>query len=134
MTPVDQEFMHDPERGQHGDCMRACLASILDLPREQVPHFAQLDAEGKGHFWEMVAEFVRECGYSIVTVRGQYVWSQDDIFHIIGGPSPRFVGGFHAIVGRNGQPFHDPHPSRAGLAGDPSEWKFDFLVLKGNAS
>lgn len=134
MIPVDQEFVHDPENGQHGDCMRACIASILDLPREEVPHFAQLDAQGEGNFWLMLAEFCRSRGYSFVTVRGQVVWAEDDIYHVISGPSPRIKGGFHAIVGRNGRPFHDPHPSRAGLAGDPSEWKFDFLVLKGCAA
>ena len=32
MRPVDQEFTHRPEVGQHGDCQRAVIASLLELP------------------------------------------------------------------------------------------------------
>jgi hypothetical protein len=128
MTPVDQEFIHKPEEGQHGDCMRACIASVLDLPIAKVPNFAQLDADGEGNYWIMLAEFCRGHGYSFVTMQGRFVWSEDAIYHVISGPSPRIKGGHHAVVGRNGQVFFDPHPSRAGLAGDPDDWKFDLLV------
>jgi len=108
--------------------MRACIASLLDLPRERVPNFAQLDADGEGNFWLMLAEFCRQHGYSFVTMQGRFVWADDEIYHVISGPSPRIKGGHHAVVGRNGKVFFDPHPSRAGLAGDFSEWKFDLLV------
>jgi hypothetical protein len=30
---------HDPENDSYGDCVRACIASILELPSEDVPHF-----------------------------------------------------------------------------------------------
>lgn len=128
MTPVDQSIMHDPDNGQHGDCMRAVLASLLDLPIGSVPHFALLDAEGKGNFWIMIAEFCRQHGFSFVIMRGRFGWAEDAIYHGIGGKSPRNPAGHHAVVGRNGQIFHDPHPSRAGLAGDPNEWEFYLLV------
>jgi hypothetical protein len=36
MTPVDQEFLK--ERGEPGDCWRACIATILGLPLAEVPH------------------------------------------------------------------------------------------------
>jgi hypothetical protein len=134
MTPVDQEFVHLPEQGQYGDCMRACVASLLDLPITDVPHFAQIDAEGNGDFWLMVAEFCRKHGYAFVTMAGRFVWSEDPIYHIIAGPSPRGHGVHHAVVGRNGQVFFDPHPSRAGLAGDPRDWKFDLLVRMSKAA
>jgi hypothetical protein len=130
VTPVDQEFLHQPEQGQHGDCMRACLASLLDLPLQSVPHFAQLAADGQGDFWTMVAEFCRSHGFSFVTMAGSFVWAEDEIYHIIGGPSPR-GNGHHAVVGRNGNIHFDPHPSRAGLAGTAAEWKLDFLVRPG---
>lgn len=128
MIPVDQQFVHDPENGQHGDCMRACIASLLELPIADVPHFAQIDAEGKGDFWFAVTAFCRSKGYAFVTMRGRFVWSEDPIYHVIAGPSPRGNGVYHAVVGLNGQVHFDPHPSRAGLAGDPSGWTFDLLV------
>lgn len=128
MKPVDQQFVHDPANGQHGDCMRACIASLLELPIADVPHFAQLDADGKGDFWFAVTAFCRSHGFAFVTVRGQFVWAEDAIYHIIAGPSPRGNGTHHAVVGLNGRIHFDPHPSRAGLAGDPADWTFDFLV------
>jgi hypothetical protein len=45
MKPVDQEFVHRPDIGQHGDCQRAVIASLLELPITEVPHFLQ-DANG----------------------------------------------------------------------------------------
>ena len=97
MTPADQEFTHDPANGQHGDCMRACIASLLDLPIAAVPHFAQLAAEGKGEFWPDVTEFCRQYGYSFVILRGEYVWSEDPVFHIIAGASPRMAVVFRRL-------------------------------------
>ena len=44
MTPVDQRVLdHDPARGRFGDCLRACVASVLELPYEAVPQFAVAD-------------------------------------------------------------------------------------------
>jgi hypothetical protein len=128
MTPVDQEFLHKPEAGQHGDCMRAVIASLLDLPISDVPHFAQVDADGGKNFWLHLAEFCRAHGYAFASFKGGFVWAEDAIYHGITGPSPRIPGGYHAVVGCNGRIVHDPHPSKAGLAGDPSEWKFELLV------
>lgn len=134
MIPVDQQFLHEPERGQQGDCMRAVIAALLDLPLSDVPHFAQIDADKKGNFWLLVAEFCRTHGYSFVTIRGKFLWSEDVIYHGISGRSPRNSSGHHAVVGMNGRIHHDPHPSRAGLAGDPNDWEFYFLVRAGTVA
>lgn len=50
--------------------------------------------------------------------------------HASGGARWAVCGGglLHAVVGKNGQIVFDPHPSKAGLAGDPSEWTFDYLI------
>lgn len=40
MTPVFCSIPHAPGEGKFGDCLRACVATILDLGREHVPHFA----------------------------------------------------------------------------------------------
>lgn len=128
MTPVSQEFMHDPANGLHGDCMRACLASLFDLPIADVPHFAQIAADGKGDFWDGITSFCRARGFSFVIVKGEFVWAEDNVYHIISGPSPRAAGVYHAVIGLNGKIHFDPHPSRSGLAGTPSDWSFEFLV------
>lgn len=40
MKPQHQAFKSDPDNGVVGDCLRTCIASILDMDRDDVPHFA----------------------------------------------------------------------------------------------
>jgi hypothetical protein len=40
VTPYRQLFEHNPPHS-YGDCFRTALGCLLDLPPEQVPHFAQ---------------------------------------------------------------------------------------------
>lgn len=41
MIPFKCQVKHDPENGTYGDCFRACVASILELDPDQVPHFCE---------------------------------------------------------------------------------------------
>lgn len=41
MKPVFQRIEHDPAKGAWGDCHRAALASLLELPLSAVPHFTE---------------------------------------------------------------------------------------------
>lgn len=129
MTPQDQEFVNIPGV-QYGDCQRACIASLLDIPIADVPHFLR-DADGDAElFWDGVYDFVEARGFEYVPMQVNH---QQDLttaqgFHIIGGPSPRGGGLLHAVVGKDGAIYFDPHPSKDGLAGDPSEWTFDYIV------
>jgi hypothetical protein len=34
-----QAYRHDPENGVYGDCYRTCLAVMLQVPRDSVPHW-----------------------------------------------------------------------------------------------
>jgi len=132
MKPQNQEFIHDAEAGIYGDCQRAVIASLLELNIEDVPHFLR-DANGHAvGFWEGLQSFLASKGYAYLTVPARsgaaFYGSEADIYHEISGPSPRGNGVFHAVVGKNGEVHFDPHPSRAGLAGDPSEWDYAYLV------
>jgi len=125
MIPIDQEFVHDPSINQHGDCFRACLASVLEMPREEVPHFAQ-EANGVAHiFWNNAMDWLEARGWEYVH---SPTWKPHEWFHFISGPSPRGNGVTHMVVGLNGEVVHDPHPSRAGLSGDRSMWRFSYLA------
>lgn len=117
-----------------GDCQRAVIASLLDLPIADVPHFAQLAAEAESTdkaygFWGGVYDFCESHGYDFMpNVNPIYhLVNGQDLYHQISGPSPRTPGVFHAVVGLNGKVFFDPHPSRAGLVGDPSKWRHSIL-------
>lgn len=132
MTPVDQEFMHVPEIGQHGDCQRAVIASLLDLSISEVPHFLQEANGDTVQFWESLQAFCRSKGYAYLRVPakngGGFFGAKDGIYHEISGPSPRGNDTLHAVVGLDGKVFFDPHPSRAGLLGEPSQWDYSYLV------
>lgn len=132
MTPVDQEFLHKPEEGQYGDCQRAVIASLLDLPASEVPHFCAIAKDEPTAFWTLLQSFLRSKGFVYLRVPARsgaaFFGDEGNVFHEISGPSPRGNGVFHAVVGCNGEIVFDPHPSRAGLAGDSSQWDYSFLV------
>lgn len=112
MRPIDQTTFGVPE----GNCFAACLASLLEIPLEEVP---DLTHETDSSWWGVVEKWLRLRGlYAVNFVcRGKDL----DTFvppglHILNGPSPR--GAFdHSVVARGREIVHDPHPSRAGLAG-----------------
>ena len=124
MTPVDQRVFEDGK----GDCLRACVASILDLSCDDVPNFAEAD------YIESLCLWLGLRGVRFVQVRFEkaehcskawYGYSDQPV--LLWGKSPR-VGADgkekgHAVVGRAmGYGFriiHDPHPSREGLSGGP---------------
>jgi len=64
VKPADQEFLHLPEIGQHGDCQRAVIASLLDLPIAEVPHFLQLANGDPVKYWEGLQRFVASRGFA----------------------------------------------------------------------
>lgn len=132
MTPQEQEFVHKPEIGQYGDCQRAVIASLLDLPISSVPHFLQIANGDTIIYYEELQKFLLSKGYAYLTVRA-FNWDaffglNEEIYHEISGPSPRGNGVHHAVVGKGGKIVFDPHPSKAGLAGSVEDWYYSFLV------
>jgi hypothetical protein len=119
MTPVDQRII-DPDRG---DCMTACLASLLDLPYEDVPYFLE---EGAEPWFTVYWRFLKQHGYDFVGTcsnSGEAIDFEDLVqrcagvngFYMAGGPSPRFNCSHAVIINSRGEIVHDPHPSRAGV-------------------
>lgn len=129
MKPVDQEFAHDPENGLIGDCWRACLASLLERPISCVPHFLAMYPDDEERHTAIQA-FLMEHGYFHIEItRFDFAAHGNSAgYHMIYGPSPRFPNIQHAVIGKDGVPVFDPHPSRTMLAGNPEDWTFGFLV------
>lgn len=129
MIPVDQIIFEDGK----GDCLRACLASITEIPLADIPNFAE-----DGSYLMGAIGFLQGRGYRTLRIdlatdpdRKEYV--SCDEYCVVMGKSPRSTTEKrkgHAVVGRaNGWSFridHDPHPSRAGLEGNPDAvlWLF----------
>jgi len=119
MRPVDQRIV---ERGR-GDCLRACLASILELTPDQVPNFSDFARYAEDESWaKPMWNFLRERGLEFYSV---YPPLKPHGYCIAVGKSPNIVGCTHAVVWRYDRLVHDPNPSRKGLAGEPT----NFLVL-----
>jgi hypothetical protein len=129
MTPIDQIVFEDGK----GDCLRACVASITHIPLLDIPNFA----DDNSYVFGAIA-FLQQRGYRTLRidlaagpVRKEYISCPE--YCVVMGASPRATPEKrkgHAVVGRaNGWSFridHDPHPSRAGLDGDPEAALFIF--------
>ncbi len=106
MKPVDQKYLSGGEIP--GDCVRACVCSILELPLEEVPHFVRWH----GHEWAFALSYwCDKRGIGATCLDGHHI--MNDAPYMLCGPSPR--KGRHAVVAQAGLIIHDPHPSRAGL-------------------
>lgn len=106
MKPTDQNKFGVPG----GNCFSACIASILELPIQEVPYFMSDDIHGREWIIKL-GNWLRPRGlYPMVLSAGAKVPG----VHIIHGQSPRGEG-THAVVGIGESIVHDPHPSRAGI-------------------
>lgn len=109
MTPITQTRL-----GEHGNCMPACLASILEVPIEAVPD--PWAVEVSGDYWLQAWQRYTAVHHGLL-----YVEPYERLaravrpigFHLINGQGPRGHG--HSVVGHAGETIWDPHPSRAGL-------------------
>lgn len=121
MKPVDQEFLSDPENGVIGDCVRACVASILSLPIAEVPHFV---AERSATWAAYLDEWLWDLGYEIRILGHE---ENPDYPILVVGGSPRSPHISHMVIMNKGVVVHDPHPSRAGIVGN---WIRRYAIVK----
>lgn len=105
MKPIDQTRF-----GEDGNCLAACLASLLEVPLDAVPEFGHDPANA------CLNEWLRPLGFYAVTLHGPQEAGGEPWFpagyHIAGGQS---AGGPHAVVAFGDGVVHDPNPNRAGL-------------------
>lgn len=116
--------------GPKGNCMSACLASILELPIDAVPNF--FDSGQTDQEWnDALTSWLRTHGLAIITlVATPEVLEKTKGNVIVSGPSLR--GLTHATVWREGEMIWDPHPDDTGLI-EPKEvdiiYPIDLAVL-----
>ncbi|HEY9354517.1 MAG TPA: hypothetical protein VIP28_14740 [Nocardioides sp.] len=118
---VDQTiFVTDTKR--KGNCVAACVATILGINLTEVPHFIEFgiaygdSEEGKAsdglHWWAMMIGFLAGRGLWIAQLESVDHAERGEVL-LVAGPSPRGV--MHQVLYRDGQLWHDPHPSRDGV-------------------
>lgn len=120
MNPVEQRLLFDAETGQRGDCLKCCLASILGLTYDDVPHFAAMGDD----WWTAKTNWLRERGW----ILGSAFWSvdADDPTKLCGYTQGYWLAGVksrrtrpdgshlsHMVVMLDGEIAWDPHPKRA---------------------
>jgi len=120
MKPVDQTKLL--ERDGVGDCCRAAVATLLDMPLEKIPEFELFAHEQ--HI--AVVSFIESLDYEYVGCLSIDDTNQHLLdrhvgikgYHYASGKSPRSEEIRHAVViNRKGEIVHDPHPSRNGVLG-----------------
>ncbi len=97
----------------NGNCLSACIASILEIPIDTVPNWAK-----EKNWQQKVNEWLQKynlCYLELAKSDHLEFFAQDCGCHyIMNGKSPR--GEFwHSVVGRGGKMVHDPHPENRGL-------------------
>lgn len=117
MKPVAQTILHNPETPEvMGNCVQAVVASILELPLEEVPHFVQQDYDNKGEgnwYWmNLLRQFLKSHNKTLTRLYAPEELATDEQL-IVFGDSPRDVG--HAVIFQDGKLLHDPHPDKTGL-------------------
>lgn len=136
MIPVDQTTF-GPLRSdiasrevRVGNCFSACVASILELPIDDVPQFntpPSFDVvEPDAAWWERFKEWLAvRCLFAVCFDRRPDSepppgWPKG--YSIAGGMSPRNKGVMHAAVCLDGVLVHDPNPERTFFAGEVMDW------------
>jgi len=95
-----------------GDCFRACVASILELPIEEVPNFME---DGEDKFNDHIVDWIKDRTF---TIRYVEINNDDDQKEFEQTTKDHYVIAigqnafcYHAVVWRNGKIVHDPNPN-----------------------
>lgn len=116
-----------------GNCFAACIASILELPLEEVPNFC-IDPKD----WHLNCNKWLE-GYDLQLLEFEHILTGQPISKpmvvLLTGPSPRDPDKNHCIVGEiypednviKTRILHDPHPDQKGLFENKITWVGYFV-------
>ena len=100
------------------NCMMAALASLIEVPLEELPDLYDEEQKGGREWWEIVRDTAKAHGYGVVfyKIEGEE-WPHiaPTGYHIAIGPTVRHETMPHAVVALDGAVVHDPHPLQQGL-------------------
>jgi hypothetical protein len=130
--------------GEAGDCVRACVATVLGVPAATMPNFNELTKreglEGEKAYLAMqqqIRDFLRPLGLSIFNSYCNGEWPLEKALDYFSGFSPGVPIIFHgqalsrpdehhAVIALDGKIVHDP--SGAGIAGPCGEWWYMDVI------
>lgn len=120
-----QDKFFQPRDGLHdqrGNCVSACVASLLDLPLAAVPNFVEIEILGGPDWWTHLFWYLKISGWVLVVVDPR---NPPAGYYCVGGLSTRAtedVPIHHAVLYKDGRLAHDPHPDGTGLLTVTSAW------------
>lgn len=122
-----QMFYHRPHEGIYGDCQRTVYACLLDMHRDDVPHWGLL-AQGDDAWWlKQQKKWLREKGYIEVNIpfSGDQplsnvlgcvaVNSSYDLYYTIAGTSR--TGCNHVVIAQGEEIVWDTALNNSGIVG-----------------
>lgn len=140
MTPIMQQFFHDPPRS-YGDCHRAALASLLDLSIDDVPHFMDGLGPSDGEvFHRREDDFLHSLGLDAIqipviapdletVIAAVASWNPTHDLFLLGGESSSGCG--HTVVAGHNGVVHDPSPRNVGIVGPMSDGAYWITYIVG---
>lgn len=127
MIEQKQLYLHKPEEGSIGDCWRTCIACLLDVPVDYIPHYyleywkhgeniAQL-VQGLTNkflvpFGVQYIECPLECTYE--QLRAHLAYYYKDMYVMVGCNSKN---GGHSVIMKNTDYIWDPAIDNSGCVG-----------------
>lgn len=120
MIPVQQRITdHDPPNGIYGDCFKCCVASILELDYDDVPHFFAYIGNDPTFGIEAFQKWLeKRCMYFYYDAMSPAQlrlpecrqWLQG--YHMMFGRAVGLPESSHCVVAIRGELAYNPHPNK----------------------
>lgn len=139
MKPAICRTMHDPDAGTYGDCLRACVASILEMDADDVPHFFHDGCDGETgtqrmRDWlglrQLAPFFIQYDGHhSLAEILELQAIQNPDVHYLLYG---RTADEDHVVVAHGGKVVHNPswYPMPLIACGSHGLWTMMVIVRK----
>jgi hypothetical protein len=145
MKRVAQLIMAGKDQSPRGDCFKACIASVLERPLEEVPHFVDLESELGYYHVDLANAWLRKQGYPFELLYHNYNhgWDQPIQYYVrrksqwrkhgferpgywlMSVKSKNFKGSDHVVVARGDAIVWDPSPNFGKPEYDRRPYVFD---------
>lgn len=129
MKPVKQKHLHNPDQGILGDCYRACISTITEIPLDELPDPNNYGVLNWDKYMEEVHHVLERYDWELYAVDISK-FKYEGLPIIASGLSPRSTPGkqiLHAVVWDKCL-VHDPHPDNTGIKDIRF---FEYLIRKG---
>ena len=111
---------------QIGDCWRACIACILNVPVQTVPNFIEVKGTKTNNWYISSWNWLNKRGYKIQTIDGNTMRTKR--FYIVSVNSYNFKDISHAVIYRGKKPYWDVNPLNRDVPRKP-KWVYAVFEI-----